>query len=146
MQNKANFLDIQMNVSYVKTKNYEQKTMANEPIKQSQTKPTCGEHSRTIYGELACTELSRSVEPTKPISIPKTLKTYPRNDPPSLRLRRGKQVTDHSRGRLCHITNQCEFAIFIQKPPLGGIAISKGLLVSKVIFSTAISLTCVSSL
>jgi len=39
MQNKANLLDIQMNVSYVKTKNYEQRTMDNEPIKQSQTKP-----------------------------------------------------------------------------------------------------------
>jgi hypothetical protein len=36
MQNKANLLDTQMNVSYVKTKNYEQKTMDNEPIKQSQ--------------------------------------------------------------------------------------------------------------
>jgi hypothetical protein len=39
MQNKANSLDMQMNVSYVKTKNYEQPTMDNEPIKQSQTKP-----------------------------------------------------------------------------------------------------------
>jgi hypothetical protein len=36
MQNKANFLDIQMNVTCVKTKNYEQKTTDNEPIKQSQ--------------------------------------------------------------------------------------------------------------
>ena len=39
MQNKANLPDIQMNVSYVKTTNYEQRTMDNEPIKQSQTKP-----------------------------------------------------------------------------------------------------------
>jgi len=39
MQNKANLLDTQMNASYVKTKNYEQRTMDNEPIKQSQTKP-----------------------------------------------------------------------------------------------------------
>jgi len=39
MQNKANLRHIQMNVSYVKTKNYEQKTMDNEPIKQSQSKP-----------------------------------------------------------------------------------------------------------
>jgi len=39
MQNKANLLDIQMNASYVKTKNYEQRTMANKPIKQSQSKP-----------------------------------------------------------------------------------------------------------
>ena len=58
MQNKTNLLDIQMNVSYVKTNNYEQKTMDNEPIKQSQSKP---------------------------ISIPKT---YPHNDPPSPSLRR----------------------------------------------------------
>ncbi len=41
-----------MNASYVKTKNYEQKPMDNEPIKQTQSKP--------IYGE--------PVEPTKPIS------------------------------------------------------------------------------
>jgi len=39
MQNKATLLDIQMNVSYVKTKNYEQRAMGNEPIEQSQTKP-----------------------------------------------------------------------------------------------------------
>ncbi len=44
MQNKPNLPDTQMNASYVKTKNYEQKTMDNELIKQSQTKP--------IYGEL----------------------------------------------------------------------------------------------
>jgi hypothetical protein len=53
MQNKANLLDSQMNVSYVKTKNYEQKTMDNEPVKQTQSNP--------IYGE--------PVEPTKPVSI-----------------------------------------------------------------------------
>ncbi len=41
-----------MNVSYVKTNNLQQKTMDNEPIKQTQSKP--------IYGE--------PVEPTKPIS------------------------------------------------------------------------------
>jgi hypothetical protein len=39
MQNKANLLDSQMNVSYVKTTSYEQKTMNCEPIKQSQSKP-----------------------------------------------------------------------------------------------------------
>jgi hypothetical protein len=39
MQNKPNLRDSQMNVSYVKTKNYEQRTMDSEPIKQSQTKP-----------------------------------------------------------------------------------------------------------
>jgi len=58
MQNKANLPDTQMNASYVKTKNYEQKPMDNEPTKQTQSNP--------IYGEPACTELSRSVEPTKP--------------------------------------------------------------------------------
>jgi len=39
MQNKPNLLDIKMNVSYVKTKNYEQKTMNCEPAKQTQSKP-----------------------------------------------------------------------------------------------------------
>ncbi len=51
MQNKPNLLNTQMNTSYVKTKNYEQKTIDNEPIKQTQSKPICGE----------------PVEPTKPI-------------------------------------------------------------------------------
>ena len=36
MQNKANLLDSQMNVSYAKIKNYELRTMNYEPIK---TKP-----------------------------------------------------------------------------------------------------------
>jgi hypothetical protein len=58
MQNKANLPDFQMNVTCAKTNNLQQKTWDNEPIKQTQTKP--------IYGEPACTELSRSVEPTKP--------------------------------------------------------------------------------
>jgi len=39
MQNKANLLDAQMNVSSVKTMNYEQLTMNNELIKQTQTNP-----------------------------------------------------------------------------------------------------------
>lgn len=39
MQNKANLPNIQMNVTYVKTRSYEQKTMYNEPTKQSQSKP-----------------------------------------------------------------------------------------------------------
>ncbi len=51
MQNKANLQVSQMNATYVKTKTYEQKPMANEPLKQTQSNP--------IYGEL--------VEPTKPI-------------------------------------------------------------------------------
>jgi len=38
MQNKPNLSDTQINVSYVKTMNYEQKTMNNEPInKPNQT-------------------------------------------------------------------------------------------------------------
>ena len=57
MQNKANLPDTQMNASYVKTKNCEQKTMDNEPTKQTQSNP--------IYGE--------PVEPTNPISIKKLL-------------------------------------------------------------------------
>jgi len=39
MQNKANLRDIQMNVTYVKIKKYEQKTMNHEPLKQTQSKP-----------------------------------------------------------------------------------------------------------
>ncbi len=39
MQNKPNLPDTQMNASYVKRKSYEQKTMDNEPIKQSQSNP-----------------------------------------------------------------------------------------------------------
>ena len=39
MQNKANLQVSQMNVTYVKTKNYEQKTMDYEPTKQTQSKP-----------------------------------------------------------------------------------------------------------
>ena len=40
MQNKPNFPDAQMNISYVKIKSYEQRTMNNEPIKQTQSNPT----------------------------------------------------------------------------------------------------------
>ncbi len=39
MQNKANLQDSQMNVTYVKTNNLQQKTMNYEPIKQTQSKP-----------------------------------------------------------------------------------------------------------
>jgi hypothetical protein len=39
MQNKANLPDTQINVSHVKTKNYEQKTKEEEPTKQTQSKP-----------------------------------------------------------------------------------------------------------
>ena len=39
-QNKPNLLNAQMKVSSVKTKNYEQRTMNNEPIK---TNPICSE-------------------------------------------------------------------------------------------------------
>ncbi len=39
MQNKPNFPDTQLNASYVKTKNYEQKTAEEEPTKQTQSKP-----------------------------------------------------------------------------------------------------------
>jgi len=37
-QNKANLLDAHMNISSVKTKNYEQKPMNNEPIKTNPNK------------------------------------------------------------------------------------------------------------
>ncbi len=39
MQNKPNPEYIGMNLSYVKTKNYEQNTMEEEPTKQTQSKP-----------------------------------------------------------------------------------------------------------
>jgi len=39
MQNKANLLDTQMNVTIVLTKDYEQITMNNEPIKTNPNKP-----------------------------------------------------------------------------------------------------------
>jgi len=42
MQNKPNFPNAQMNVNAVKTMNYEQLTMNNEPIKQTQFIPTEG--------------------------------------------------------------------------------------------------------
>jgi len=41
MQNKANLLDIQMNVSSVKTKDYEDKRLCRRGEKQTQTKPIC---------------------------------------------------------------------------------------------------------
>ena len=47
MQNKANLLVSQMNVTYVKTNNLQQPTMDNEPIKQSQTEPN---ESREVAG------------------------------------------------------------------------------------------------
>ncbi len=43
IQNKPNLQDTQMNVSSIKIKSYDQLTMNNEPIKQTQTKPTCSE-------------------------------------------------------------------------------------------------------
>jgi hypothetical protein len=39
MQNKPNFPESEMNISYAKTTNYEQNTMEAEPAKQSQNKP-----------------------------------------------------------------------------------------------------------
>jgi len=39
MQNKANLLDTQMNISFSLTKYYEQITMNNEPIKTNPIKP-----------------------------------------------------------------------------------------------------------
>jgi hypothetical protein len=80
MQNKANLLDTQMNVSSCFTINYEQKVMNYEnknKAKQTQPNPTCS--------ELACTERGRSVEPIanqpphfskKPSKTPIFLKNY----------------------------------------------------------------------
>jgi len=55
MQNKPNFREAQMNVTSVKTMNYEQITMNNANKKQTQSNPTCS--------ELACGEQGRTVEP-----------------------------------------------------------------------------------
>jgi len=41
MQNKPNLLDNQMNVSSVKTKEYENKRLCRRGEKQTQTKPIC---------------------------------------------------------------------------------------------------------
>ncbi len=49
-----------MNLTYFKTRNYEQKTTEEEPIKQTQSNP--------IYGE--------PVEPSNPISWTSAAKTY----------------------------------------------------------------------
>jgi hypothetical protein len=51
MQNKANFKKEQMNVSSILTKDYENECLRRPLGKQSQSKPTCGERSRTIYSE-----------------------------------------------------------------------------------------------
>ena len=45
MPNKPNLLNAQMNVSSVKTMNYEQLTMNNEPIKQTQYEPNLSRRS-----------------------------------------------------------------------------------------------------
>jgi len=58
MQNKPNFQNGKMNVSYCITMNYEQKTMNNANKNKANTNP--------IYPELACTEHRRSVEWIKP--------------------------------------------------------------------------------
>jgi hypothetical protein len=42
MQNKANLLDTQINVSSVKTKDYENKRLCSRGEKQTQTKPISG--------------------------------------------------------------------------------------------------------
>jgi hypothetical protein len=60
MQNKADLQVFQINVTYAKTKNYEQKTMEGKPIKQTQSNP--------IYGE--------PVEPPKPIFWTSAAKAY----------------------------------------------------------------------
>jgi len=62
MQNKANLLDAQMNVSYVKTMNYEQITMNNANKNKPKTNPTCS--------ELACGACPACPEPVEG-SLPK---------------------------------------------------------------------------
>jgi len=43
MQNKANLLDTQTNVSSVKTKDYENERLRRRGEKQTQSNPTCSE-------------------------------------------------------------------------------------------------------
>ena len=64
MQNKPNFLNAQMNISFSLTKYYENKPLFGHPEnKPKQTQPVVSAVESTC-GELACTERSRSVEPT----------------------------------------------------------------------------------
>jgi hypothetical protein len=71
MQNKANLLDTQMNVTIVLTKDYENKRLCSRPEKQTQSNPIYSEPVESTCSELACTEQSRSVEP---ISIQKMIR------------------------------------------------------------------------
>jgi len=71
MQNKPNLLDAQMNLSSVKTMNYEQITMNNANKKQSQTNPIQTRSAAKIpTGELL--ENLQTGDQSNPISVQKT--------------------------------------------------------------------------
>jgi hypothetical protein len=70
MQNKANLMVSQMIVSYVKTKNYEQKTMTNEPIKQTQSKPKRKDEVRIFYPHLG--RIGETILPNSILEMVKT--------------------------------------------------------------------------
>jgi hypothetical protein len=63
MQNKAKFQKSQIFITVVSTTNYSEKPTVDTWSKQTQTKPTCGEQSRTTCSELARPERGRRVEP-----------------------------------------------------------------------------------
>ncbi len=54
-----------MNVTYVKTKNYEQNTWADEPIKQSQSKPISV--PKTLLIVYDASKFIRRIERKKPV-------------------------------------------------------------------------------
>jgi hypothetical protein len=66
MRNEPNFSKSQMFITAISTTNYSEKCKLDTWSKRTQSNPTCGELAESIYGEPACTELCRSVEPTKP--------------------------------------------------------------------------------
>ena len=63
MQNKANILNAQMNISFSLTKYYEKQRLCSRSEKQTQSNPIYSEPVESTCSELACTEQGRSVEP-----------------------------------------------------------------------------------
>ena len=70
MQNKANLLDAQMNVTSVKTMNYEQKTMNNANKNKPKTNPTC---RGVASGEAGTNPISKAKKRAAPIRVNYTL-------------------------------------------------------------------------
>ena len=60
-----------MNVSSVKTKEYENKQLFSRGEKQTQSNPIYSEPDESTCSELACTEQGRSVEPISNVTLQK---------------------------------------------------------------------------